>query len=47
MLYDLVGDFLDIALAFLVGIFTADKSLRGKKGVFGVDNSLTLGRDTD
>jgi hypothetical protein len=47
VLYDLVGNLLDITLDLCIGVLAADETFRREEGVFGVDNSLSLGRDTD
>ena len=47
VLDDLVGNLLDVALDLTVGVLTADQTLGGEQGVLGVDNSLTLGGNTD
>jgi hypothetical protein len=46
-LHDLVGHLLDVALNLSIGELAADETLRGEKGVLGVDNGLALGGDTD
>jgi hypothetical protein len=47
VLDDLVWDLLDITLHLSVGELAADKTLSSKESVFGVDDSLALGGDTD
>lgn len=47
VLDDLVRHLLDIALDFTVGELAADETLCGEEGVFGVDDGLTLGGNTD
>lgn len=47
VLDDLVRHLLDIALNLGVGELASDETLGGEEGVFGVDDGLTLGGDTD
>jgi hypothetical protein len=47
VLDDLVGDLLDIALNLGIGELATDETLGGEEGVFGVDNSLTFGSNTN
>jgi hypothetical protein len=47
VLDNLVGDLLDITLDLSIGKLTTDKTLGGEQSVFRVDNSLTLGGNTD
>ena len=47
VLDDLVGDLLDIALNLSVGELATDETLGSEESVLGVDDSLTLGGDTD
>jgi hypothetical protein len=47
VLHNLVWDFLNIALNFRIGVLATDETLCSEKCVLGVDNSLSLGGDTD
>ncbi|ROW02352.1 hypothetical protein VSDG_02455 [Cytospora chrysosperma] len=47
VLDDLVRDLLDVALNLNIGELSADQPLGGEEGVFGVNDGLTLGGDTD
>jgi len=47
VLDNLVGNLLDIALDFSIAELPADETFRGEECVLGVDDSLTLGGDTD
>ena len=47
VLDDLVGDLLDVLLDLAVGELATDETLGSEEGVLGVDDSLTLGGDTD
>ena len=47
VLDDLVRDLLDIALDLDVGELATDQTLGGEEGVFGVDDGLALGGNTD
>lgn len=47
MLHDLVRHLFDVALTFSIRVFTANKPLSGEKGIFRIDNGLTLSRYTD
>lgn len=47
MLHDLEGNLLDVLLDLGIGEFSPDQTLRGEECVFGIDDSLTLGGDTN
>ena len=47
VLNDLVGDLLQVTLNLGVGELATDETLGGEQSVLGVDNSLTLGGNTD
>jgi hypothetical protein len=47
VLNNLEGDLGDILLDLRIGELTTDETLGGEEGVLGVDNGLTLGRDTN
>jgi len=47
VLDDLVGHLLDITLNLDIGVLATDETLCGEESVFRVDDSLTLGGDTD
>lgn len=47
VLNDFVGDLLQVTLNLVVGELATDETLGGEQSVLGVDNSLTLGGNTD
>jgi hypothetical protein len=47
VLHNLVGDLVDVALNFGIGVLAADETLRGKEGVFRIDDGLALCGNAD
>jgi hypothetical protein len=47
VLDDLVWDLLDVSLNLGIGELSSNQSLGCEEGILGVDDSLTLRRDTD